>query len=52
MREYVDRLIRCGFAPHDAFSTCNRLIRDYGEAELEVFVSSIESTAFGVPYVD
>lgn len=52
MTEYISRLIRCGFAPHEAFVTCNNIIKDFGEAELEVFIESIECTTYGVAHVD
>lgn len=52
MQEYMDRLIGCGFPPHEAYTVCNTFMKEYGEAELEVFVKSIEASAYGVPYVD
>lgn len=52
MGQYVDRLIKCGMPPHEAYNTCESIIKGMGEAELEVYINIIESTIYGAPYVD
>lgn len=52
MREYIDRLIRCGFSAHEAHSVYYSMIKEFGEAELEVYINTIECSVYGVPYVD
>lgn len=52
MQEYVDRLVRCGFTPGFANDICTRITNNYGMSELEVYVHSVESLAYGVPCVD
>ena len=52
MHEYVDRLIRCGFAPCEAYKVCYSMMKEFGEAELEVYINSIESSVYNSPYVD
>lgn len=46
MNEKVERLIRCGFAPHDALRMCKAMVKDFGFKELEDFVSSVEGDVY------
>ena len=49
MREYIDRLIRCGLSAHEAHSVCYNMIKEFGEAELEVYINTIECSVYGGP---
>lgn len=42
MQNYVDRLIRCGYSPSDAYSTCHSFIREFNTNFLELFILSVE----------
>lgn len=42
MIEYTNRLIACGYAPHNAYAICRSFARDFSTAELDTFVQSIE----------
>lgn len=48
MRDYTERLIRCGIPPHDALSIVNSMVRDFGYDELEELVTSIEEETYVV----
>ena len=52
MREYIERLVECGCPKHEASNICDYIGNSMGESELEVYVSIVESVAYGVPYVD
>jgi hypothetical protein len=42
MNEYVLRLIRCGYSPHDAYSTYVNFIKEYGLTDFLLFLESLE----------
>lgn len=42
MIEYINRLIACGYAPHNAYAVCRSFARDFSIVELNMFVQSIE----------
>ena len=52
MHEYIERLVECGCSKHTAHNICYGIENTMGESELEVYVSIIESIAYGVPHVD
>lgn len=42
MEEYVQRLIRCGYSPCDAYFTYHNFMREMGCNALDSFISSLE----------
>lgn len=42
MQEYMERFMRCGIPPHEAMRTIKAMLRDFGSAELEELIKSIE----------
>lgn len=42
MIEYTNRLIACGYAPHNAYAICRSFAKDFSIVELDMFVQSIE----------
>lgn len=51
MQEYVDRLIRCGLSPSEAYSTCVSFIKHFSLLDLQMFISSIEKERQEAPNV-
>ena len=42
MNEYIERLVRCGYAHYTAHNICHSFMRELGLKELQEFVESIE----------
>lgn len=42
MLKYINRLIACGYAPHNAYAICRSFVKDFSIVELDTFVQSIE----------
>ena len=42
MNEYVLRLIRCGYSPHDAYSTYINFLKEFGLKDFLLFLESLE----------
>lgn len=42
MLKYINRLIACGYAPHNAYAICRSFVKDLSIVELDMFVQSIE----------
>lgn len=42
MREYIERMMRCGIAAEEATRICRAMVRDYGYQELEELTADIE----------
>ena len=48
MSEYIERLIRCGFPPDEAYNTAYAFIKDFGVVGLEDYLTGIEQERYGV----
>jgi len=46
MREYIDRLMRCGFSADRAYSICQDFGKNLPLIELENFIQSIERDCY------
>lgn len=42
MSEYIQRLIRCGYSPSDAYRTCYNFIKEFNMSILQKFISDLE----------
>ena len=42
MQEYIDRLIRCGYSPCDAYFTYHSFVRELNVNALDAFIASLE----------
>lgn len=42
MREYIERMMRCGITAEEATRICSAMVRDYGYQELEELTADIE----------
>lgn len=42
MQEYIQRLIRCGYSPSDACSTCHDFVKEFSLDELVSFIEYLE----------
>ena len=42
MHKYADRLIKCGYTPFEAYSTCVSFLKDFPLIDLEMFISCVE----------
>lgn len=42
MQKYVNRLIKCGYSPVDAYNMCVNYLKDFSILDLEMLISSIE----------
>lgn len=51
MWNYVNRLIRCGFAPHTAYCFYWDFVKNFTESDLENFISGLEKD-LGINDVD
>jgi hypothetical protein len=49
MQDYIQRLIHCGYSPHNAYSTCYNFIKEFSVLDLETYITSLEKE---VRYVD
>lgn len=54
MEEYINRLIRCGYSPCDAYLTYHQFLKEHGfsHKELDEFLSSLEEKERGEIHVD
>lgn len=48
MREYINRLVSCGYSPDRAYLTCQSFLKEYSINDLEQYISSIEEDSFNV----
>lgn len=51
MREYVERLMRCGYPVDEAYRTVYCMIKDFGTVGLEDFIASLERDCYGMARV-
>ena len=42
MSDYVQRLIRCGYSPSEAYSTCYNFIKEFSIRDLQTFITCLE----------
>lgn len=42
MEDYINRLVRCGYAHYTAYNICHSFMREFGLKELLEFIESIE----------
>lgn len=42
MKEYVERLVRCGYAPEKAIEICRDFSKNLRAYDLELFVKTVE----------
>lgn len=48
IKEYAQRLERCGFSADEAYRTVYCMIKDFGFIELEDLISSIERECYAL----
>lgn len=46
MEDYINRLVRCGYAHYTAYNICHSFMREFGYKELEEYIQSIEKDHF------